>query len=308
MEFSSYLRDLKDPATRLSVAGLQHLDALTREQVEAFRSVWPQIHAERRRQVVSQLMELTEDNMDLNFDAVLFVALEDEDGAVRSDAVRGFWEYEGRDLIGQLLRLLERDDEPQVRAEAALALGRFVLLSEFGNLREHHFQQVEQGLRRAIEDELEVDEVRARALEAIGASDRPWIRQAIIQAYQSEAPRLKVSALHAMGRNCQPRWLPLLIRELTNEDPEIRYEVALALGSVADTKAVAHLAPLLDDFDPEVKQAAIAALGQIGGGEAKAMLRSLMRDSSPGIQEAAAAALAEADFAGDPFPIEHGSP
>lgn len=308
MEFSSYLRDLEDPATRLSAEGLQLLDALSREQCVAFRTVWPKIDGKRRRQVIHQLVELAEDNVDLNFHSVFFVALEDEDGAVRSDAVRGFWEYEGRDLIGPLLGLLEKDEELEVRAEAALALGRFVLQYEFGNLREQHSQQVEQGLRRALEDDLEVDEVRARALEAIGASGRPWVRQAIIQAYEGEAPRLKVSALHAMGRSCQPRWLPLVIGELTNDDPEMRYEAALALGSLADKGAVAHLAPLLEDKDLEVKEAAIAALGQIGGSEAKAMLRSLVRGSSPGIQEAAAAALAEADFADDPLSIEYELP
>lgn len=305
MEFASYLDELTDPATRLSVAGLQQLHDLNREQVETFRSVWPQVHAERRRQVVRQLIELAEDSVDLNFDAVFFVALGDEDGAVRSDAVRGFWEYERRDLIEPLLHLLENDEEPEVRAEAALSLGRFVLLWEFGSLREQHFQQVEQGLRRAIEDDLEVDEVRARALESIGASERPWVGQAILQAYQSEAPRLRVSALHAMGRSCQPRWLSVLTKELTNDGPEIRYVAALALGSLADRTAVPQLAALLDDPDLEVKEAAIAALGQIGGREAKTMLRSMMKDPSPSVQEAAATALAEADFAEDPLSVEY---
>src|SRR3972149_9692644 len=172
----------------------------------------------------------------LNFDALVFAALEDEDAAVRTDAVRGLWEYEGRDLIAPLLRLLEKDEEPEVRAEAALALGRFVVLSELGSLGEEHLQQVEAGLRRALEDELEVDEVRGRALEAIGASGRPWVEQAIQAAYESEALRLRVSAIHAMGRSCDHSWLPLLIEELANDEPETRYEAATALGSLADRR------------------------------------------------------------------------
>src|SRR3989337_100358 len=185
MEFSEYLAELKDPSARLSVAGLQQLASLERGEAAALRSAWPQIGGERRRQVVHQLMELAEDNVDLNFDAVFFAALDDEAAPVRADAVRGLWEYEGRDLIAPLLRLLEKDEGPEVRAEAALALGRFVVLSELGSLREEQFQQVEEGLRRALEDELEVDEVRGRALETIGASDRPWVEQAI-QAARSE--------------------------------------------------------------------------------------------------------------------------
>jgi hypothetical protein len=308
MEFSEYLRDLRDPASHLSAAGLRHLHELTSNEVETLRSAWPEIDPERRRQVVCQLVELAEDNVELDFDAVFFTALDDEEAAVRTAAVRGLWEYEGRDLIGRLLRLMEKDEEPEVRAEAALALGRFVLKFELGNLRQQHFQRVEQGLRRALEDDLEEDEVRARALEAIGACGRPWVRQAILQAYESEAPRLKVSAVHAMGRSCEPRWLPLLIEELSSEDPEMRYEAATALGSLADGRAVSHLAPLLYDPDPEVKQATIAALGQIGGSDAKSLLRRLLQASSPSVQEAAAAALAEADFAEDPLSIDYGLP
>jgi len=305
MEFSEYLAELKDPSARLSVAGLQQLASLERGEAAALRSAWPQIGGERRRQVVHQLMELAEDNVDLNFDAVFFAALDDEAAAVRADAVRGLWEYEGRDLIAPLLRLLAKDEEPEVRAEAALALGRFVVLSEAGSLGEEQFQQVEAGLRRSLEDELEVDEVRGRALEAIGASGRPWVEQAMEHAYESEAPRLRVSAIHAMGRSCDGHWLPVLIEELANDDPEIRYEAATALGALADRRVVAHLAPLLRDPDLEVREAAIAALGQIGGSEAKLLLRPLLRDPSPSMQEAAAAAVAEADFDLDPLSVEY---
>ncbi|KKL86182.1 hypothetical protein LCGC14_1947280 [marine sediment metagenome] len=305
MEFVSYLDGLKDPATQLSVTGLQHLDALESEQAEAFRSAWPEIELERRRQVIHQLVELTEDNIDLNFDTVFFAAMEDGDAAVRCAAMRGLWEHEEHDLIPPLLRLLERDEEAEVRAEAALALGRFVLLSALGNLQEHQYQKVEQGLRRTLEDEMEVEEVQARALEAIGASCQPWVREAIEGAYGGEEVRLKISALHAMGRSCEPRWLPVLIDELANDDPEARYEAATALGSLADRRAVTHLAPALNDSDPVVQEAAIMALGQIGGSEAKALLRPLSGDSSPSVQEAVATALTEADFAIDPLTAEY---
>lgn len=289
----------------MSVGGLQHLDSLTTEEAEALRSVWPEVDAERRRGVVHHLVELAEDNVDLNFEAVFFTALGDEDGGVRCDAVRGLWEYEGRDLIPPLLRLLEKDEEPEVREEAALALGRFVQRAELGDLPEHHFEKVAQGLRRTLEDDLEEDAVRARALEAIGACGREWVSEAIQQAYDGELPRLRVSSLHAMGRSCDPIWLPLLIDELASDDSEMRYESAIALGSLADRRAVSHLAPLLYDGDSEVKEAAISALGQIGGREAKTLLRPLLRDPSPSLQEAAAAAVAEADFAESPLSAEY---
>jgi HEAT repeat protein len=256
---------------------------------------------------VRQLAELAEDNVELNFDAVYLLALEDAEAPVRAGAVRGLWEYEGRDLIGRLLELLERDEEPEVRAEAALALGRFVLMAEVGSLAERHIEKVEEGLRRVVEDDLETEEVRARALEAIGPRGAPWVQGAIEEAYESETRRLRVSAVHAMGRSCQTRWLPTLIRELESEDAEMRYEAATALGSLADRRAALRLAPLLQDGDQEVREAAIAALGQIGGPEAKRLLRELLGDPSPAIVEAAAAAVAEADFAEDPLSIEYGA-
>jgi HEAT repeat protein len=305
MELTEYLKELTDATGELSVSGLTLLDDLTSEGASELRAAWPSIETGRRRWVVGELGELAEDNVELNFDAAFLVALKDADAEVRRGAIKGLWEYEGRDLIDLLLDMLSRDEEPEVRAEAALALGRYVLLSELGSLGRRHYEKVEQGLRRVVEDEVEEEEVRARALEAIGASGAEWVEGAILQAYESEAARLKVSAVHAMGRSCQPRWLPQLLTELGSELPEVRYEAALALGSLADRRTVWRLAPLLGDEDGEVREAAIAALGQIGGSEAKELLRALTADGSPGIQEAVAAALAEADFAEDPLTAEY---
>lgn len=306
MEFSEYVRDLQDPSADLTVAGLQRLHDLTPDEVISLRAAWPGIEPARRKFVIEQLVELAEDTVELDFDAVFLTALEDGDGAVRVAAVGGLCEYDDKGLIEPLLHLLERDEEHQVRAEAALALGRFVVKFEVGDLRERYFEKVEQGLRRALEDELEEEEVRARALEAIGASGRPWVRQAILREYESEAPRMKISALHAMGRSCEPRWLTFLIAELSDDEPAMRYEAANALGSLADRRAVSHLAPLVNDVDPEVREAAIAALGQIGGQEAGLLLRTLLRNDSPGVREAASDALAEANVGEDPLTVDYG--
>ncbi|MBI1885605.1 MAG: HEAT repeat domain-containing protein [Chloroflexi bacterium] len=302
MLFEEYLRELADTSIPIKVSRLTHLSDLSPEQREELAGVWPAIDEGRRRQVVSQLVDLAEDNVDLNFDAVYFVALTDGDEEVRVEAVRGLWEYQGRDLIPHLLRLLARDGSTEVRSEAALALGRFVLLSEYGNLRDRYFAQIEGGLRRALADHKEVEEVRARALEAIGAcSGRTWVRQAIREAYESDTSRMKVSAIHAMGRSADSRWLPLLFRELASEDGELRYEVAVALGSIGDEEAVSRLANLLRDEDAEVRQAAIAALGEIGGAEAKTLLMGLLEESLPAVREAAREALTEIDFGEDPL-------
>ena len=179
--------------------------------------------------------------------------------------MRGLWEHESTGLIGSLIELLEADEDPAVRAEAALALGRYVVMFELGRLRENHFERVESALRRTIEKADEIEEVRARAIEAIGPREVPWVRQAIREAYESDQHRLKVSAVHAMGRSGSNRWLPLLIRELASDEAELRYEAALAAGAIGDESVVSQILPLLVDEDDDVREAASAALGEIGG-------------------------------------------
>jgi HEAT repeat protein len=299
--FQQYLAELKDEGQPLRATRLVHLSHLADEREKAFLDVWPQIQTERRRRVVGQLTELAEDNVELNFDAIFLACLSDADPEVRAAAIRGLWEYEQRDLIEPLIGLLQSDDSAFVREEAALALGRFVLQCEFGSLPERYFRQVEEALRRVIGDEGKEVEVRARALEAIGACSLPWVRHAISTAYRSNSHHLRASGIHAMGRNCDPLWLPILFQELRSDEPEMRYEAALACGSLAEEAAVPHLAPLLEDEDAEVREVTVAALGEIGGRQARAVLLRYLDHPSRNTREAVQEALSQVDFAEDPL-------
>jgi HEAT repeat protein len=307
MNFTEYLEALADSSQQLKIAELQRLSDPSPEQAEKFAARWPDIDVRRRRRILQELIELAEDTVELNFDAVLRHALKDDDGEARLAAVRGLWEYESPDLIDDLTALAQKDDSAPVRAEAALALGRFVLLFETGRLRERHFERVATALRGVIENAAEIEEVRARAIESIGPYDADWVRQGVTQAYESGSHRLKVSAVHAMGRSAESRWLPLLQRELTSEEAELRYEAAVASGSLADEAAVPSLVPLATDPDDEVRAAAIAALGEIGGEAARRALDDLVDAPSEAASEAAAAALAEIDADNNPLGFKLGS-
>ena len=299
--FREYLADLKDESQPLKAMRLVHLSHLAGEQEKAFLGVWPQIRVRRRRQVVRRLVELADDNVELNFDAVFLACLSDADAEVRAVAVRGLWEYEQHDLIDPLIRLLQSDDNVTVRAEAALSLGHFVLQWELGSLPERYFRRVEEALQRAIDGADQDLEVQGRALEAIGACNQPWVREAIDRAYRSKTQRLRVSGIHAMGRSCDPSWLPTLLQELESDDPEMRYEAALACGSMADEAAVPRLAPLLEDEDAEVKEITIAALGEIGGPEARSVLQRYLNHPSSSMRGAVEEALSMVDMAEDPL-------
>jgi HEAT repeat protein len=301
MDFSEYLDELADGSKRLEISRLRRLSGLEHTQRDELDRRWSNIDVRRRRRILQELVELAEDNVDLDFDAIFLRGLQDSDSDVRLESLRGLWEAESPDLIDSLIALMEQDKNPAVRAEAALALGRFVLLAELGRLRERHFERVEAALRRVIESETEDRDVRGRAIESIGAYDSSWVRQAIQNAYESGDQSLKVSAVHAMGRSAESRWLPLLVRELSNEDAEVRFEAAVATGQVAEESAIPHLLPLLTDEDEEVRSAAVAALGEIGGERAKGALMEMLDSASDATREAAAAALSEIEFEEDPL-------
>lgn len=305
MDFTGYLQELADGSVRLKIASLTRLSHLSPEQQREFGEAWPGIDVRRRRRIVQELVVLTEDNVELNFDGVFTCGLTDADADVRLESISGIWEYERPDIIDPLLNILERDGGAGVRAEAALALGRFVIFAEQGKITERYLERIEAALRRAIENGDEVQEVRGRALEAAGAHDVPWVRQAISEAYESDVFRLKVSAVHAMGRSCEVRWLPLVLRELTSDEAELRYEAARACGSIGDESVIPNLVRLVVDPDEEAKAAAIYALGEIGGRQAREALSILLDSESEAVRDAATEALAQLDFEEDPLSFKH---
>ena len=301
MTFQALIEELGDPAQRVSASKLVGLSGLDTGEVSQFLEVWSALDSTRRRRITHDLVDLAEDSVDLNFDAVFAIGLADEDTDVRLTSIRGLWEHEGRDLIDPLLALLSGDSEAAVRAEAALALGRYVLQAEFDALPAGDAERIEQALARTATDVAEISEVRSRALEALGGRTMPWVRDLIEEAFVDGDRRLRIGAIHAMGRSCEVDWLPSLIAELANDDPEVRYEAATALGEIADEDATQHLLQLLSDDDAEVQEAAIAALGEIGGEEARGALEELQQASDERIREAVTAALAEVEFAADPL-------
>jgi HEAT repeat protein len=301
MSIRRTLNEIADRDAPLRSGPLTGLTGLTEEERQELADLWPSVPVERRRQVIAHLSTLAEDNVELDFDAVFLEALHDPDGDVRIGAIRGLWEHTERDVIPPLIELMEHDPLVPVRAEAALALGRFVMLGEFEEARPRDVQAVTDALRAIAADPAEAVEVRARAVESLGASSQPWARDVIHDAYDSRDPRLMTSAVHAMGRSADSYWLPTLLDELQNPDAEMRYEAAAACGMIEDEEAVPYLADLLEDDDIEVREAVLSALGEIGGEEAIELLREQAESPDERVQEAARLALEEAEFGDDPL-------
>ena len=301
MSLEDVLRELTDPAAELAASKLTELSGLDQGKKALLEQTWPEIILQRRVSLIQELVELAEDNVELNFDAVFFIGLKDRDADVRTHAIKGLWENEQRTTLEHLLDMLVNDAAPVVRAEAALALGHSVLRAETGALEEVDIERIENALHDVIEDDVEEVEVRGRALESIGARSEGWVTDLIDQAFDSGDRRLRISAVHAMGRSCDAAWLPVLYSELESDDAEMRFEVAGAIGMIADDSAIPYLLPMLEDEDAEVQAAALAALGEIGGDTAKGALEDVAAAGDSALRELALEALSEAEFAEDPL-------
>lgn len=288
------ITELTERAQPLLNSRLARFSYLTYPQLKLLERVWLQIEPERRRQIVRRLVELAEDNLELSFDRVMKSLLKDPDAEVRSKAIEGLCENEDVSLIPTFIRMLESDSSEQVQAAAALALGRFALLAEYGELKPEDAERVTQALLAATRNITKPPEARRRALEAVSALSLPEVKRAILEYYHSDNPLFKVSAVFAMGRNCHREWLPALLEEMTSEEPELRYEAAGAIGEVGEQEAVPRLIQLAtDDPDMDVRLTAVQALGKVGGDNARKFLQKLLTSPNQAVRQAAGEALEE---------------
>jgi len=294
------IAEIADSANPLLSSRLVELSNLSRDEMGLLERVWLEIEPERRRQIISRLVELAEDNFELDFDNIFRYSLRDTEAQVRWQAIEGLWESEETSLIEPLVNLLESDSSEKVQAAAATALGRFAMLAEHEMLRSGHKARISQVLLAVIDDDSKSVEVRRRALEAASPLCLSQVNAAIMKAYQSDNHRLRVSAVYAMGKNCNAIWLPLLRKELTSSDSEMRYEAVLACGELGEEKVVPSLCELVADPDTDVRLAAIRALGEIGGSKARECLSGCLQTSNELIRETAEQALYELGVWEDP--------
>lgn len=295
---------LQGPQSKLTRALLADLSDLSAEEVLEFKSAWADTSGDNRVIAVKYFVEMAEDNVELDFEAIFRVALEDDSDEVRLGAVTGLWESEDRTLIRPLLRALRDDPAETVRTVAAQVLSRFALMAEMGKLRDRDFHDIGDTLVDVIDDEFESVEVRRRAIESLASMRHPRVPELIDFAYESEDNKVQASALYAMGRTCDVAWMPTLIGELDNDDAEMRYEAAAALGELGEDDAVEFLLPLIGDGDAQVQAAAIMSVGRIGGVAAKNALRLARKGADERVDTLIAAALEAVEFGEDPLSID----
>lgn len=290
------LEGLRYPAEVAVHTPLHHLSSLENDELARVHDVWPDVPLAVRRRTMRALADLAESDFEMDFGAVFRLALEDEDAQVRRTAVEALWEDEDVRLVPSLVACLTQDEDASVRAAAAAALGRFVLLGELRRIRPRPYGVAYQSLLDACQTTDEDSEVRRRALESLAYVNNDAVTALISEAYAETEEKVRVSALFAMGRSADRRWAACVQRELSSPNPELRYEGARACGELTLRDAVPELEALADDADPEVQEAALWALGQIGGRHARRILERYCMGANEATRAAAEDALAQLEF------------
>jgi HEAT repeat protein len=303
MDFRELLRRLSDSQIAFSIAMLYCLSGMDGAKVRLFREAWPTISLERRRRIITSLVEIAEASFEVDFNAVFRFCLKDEDEKVRGMAIEGLWEDEDVSLIDPLINMMREDPSIQVRAKAATSLGRFVLLGELREIDTEKAAVVSEALLGVILSPNEDVEVRRRAVESIAYLSDERVREIIEAAYYDDDERMRVSAVFAMGRSADPLWSSIVLKELESPYPEMRYEAARACGELEISDAVPILANLVEDQDREVQEAAIWALGNIGGNEARRILESCYITGDDFLREAVEEALDQLELLSASFNI-----
>ncbi len=273
-DLSKIFSILSDEKTPIRYQLLRNFSELTEPELAQFQAGWADLSPARRLELIQALVEMAEEHIEYHFNPIFAWTMTDVNPRVRILSIEGLWEDVGSAHTARLLHLLVRDDDVDVRAAAAMALGRFIYRSEINEISARRTEDAVEALWDVYHDPREHVHVRRRALEGVAASSHPGVQRIIENAYHHEDLFMRSSALYAMGRTADVRWIPYLLSELQNEAPELRMEAARSLGVLEASAAVDPMIKMLDDErDSEVRFAILEALGEIGGEKAKQALQ-----------------------------------
>lgn len=295
-DFKSALRYLQSDEISLSPSLLFALSDLNRKEMQEFAAVWQKLDAAKRSRVTQAMAELAEERIEADFTRIFRYLLDDEDAAVRANAINGLWEDEDPALATLLIGALRSDPVANVRAAAAEGLGRFVLLAETKRVPAALGDEIQTALLAVIRSSDE-QIVRRRAIESLAYIGDETVRDIIASAYAHDDAKMRATAIFAMGRSADPYWKRTVAQELYSPDPQLRFEAARAVGELEFKAGVPRLIELVEDADREVQGAAITSLGQIGGKEARRALIALIEGDDEVAREIAQDALDELEFA-----------
>jgi HEAT repeat protein len=268
-ELTSDSDNLPSPTVLYGLSGLSMTD------MAKLRPVWAALDATYRRILMQMLVDASESNIELTYNLLGYENLNATEAEIRQAAIELLWEDESLPLMHQLIRITENDEHVLVRAEAAKALGRFVLLGEVGDLPETETHAAQEALLNILQHDSEALDVRRYALESIANCTRKEVVGLINKAYNSDDDEMRASAVVAMGRSCDARWENIILRELEDSAGDVHLESVRAAGELQLEEAVPHIIRLVADDNRDLLETIIWALGEIGGKQATRTLELL---------------------------------
>jgi len=274
--FLTVVKALLDESKPFPARFLHCFSDLEPVDLKKLTKAWPQVSPRRKHTLLEDLEDLAEVDTLTSFDDLAHSLLADIDPQVRAGAIRLLWECDDVKLISVYLNILNNDEDVEVRAAAANALGQFVYLGELDKIPAELHHKIEDQLLAAATSAKEIL-VRRRALESLGYSGREEVVPLIEAAYHQKDPDWIVSALFAMGRSCDDRWNKQVLSQLRSPDEDIHTEAIHASGELELESARPVLLDMLEDEeDLEVRHELIWALSKIGGEGVRAKLEELL--------------------------------
>ncbi|HEY9608905.1 phycobilisome degradation protein NblB [Allocoleopsis sp.] len=174
----------------------------------------------------------------------------DANTRVRYAAVSQLDTLGSQDLQTTLTILRDRllnDQEPDVQAAAADALGALKLTEAYEDIQQLYHQTSEWLVQFSI-------------IAALGEMGDPRSFELLQEALNSETTLVQTAAISSLGELGDVRAVPLLIPFATDSDWQIRFRVAQALSRLGGVDAHSTLETLTKDENQEVAKEARAAL------------------------------------------------
>lgn len=215
----------------------------------------------------------------------LIAALRDPDPDVRQQAAHALGEFEDPRAVEPLVDVLADDRVADVRQLAAWALGE---IEDAGAVR---------GLSDAVLND-DSGDVREQAAWALGEIEDARAVPALAGVLSNDPNAdTRQLAAWALGEIEDARAVPALIEVLLNDaSGDTRQQAAWALGEIEDARAVPALIEiLLNDASGDTRQQAAWALGEIEDPRAIDALAAAMDDEDADVRQMAIWALGEID-------------
>ncbi len=239
------------------------------------KQAWRILPAANRHHIIRALHESSEALFELSYRELGLGSLDDESASIREAAIELLWTDDSEETMRAFIHLARQDQASSVQVAAVRALGRFILLGEYGDVSQDLAEEAQQLVYDLHSDEGQSLEMRRRALESLANSSHAQTPVLIRKAYSDGNHDLKISAIFAMGRTCSRDWGQILLEELTSADDEAIYEAIVACGQIQLADSVPRIGALALSDDREIQQSAIWALGEIGGRHAFEILSRL---------------------------------